>query len=158
MASTIRRAEERDIPGVLALLRQICNVHSEGRPDLFAKNGTKYGAEELALLLHDESRPVFVYVNEYEEVLGYGFCVIIDYEGSGALIKRRELYLDDLCVDESQRGSGIGTALFSHIKSFAKEIGCYHLTLNVWACNPSAMAFYESRGMQLLKKEMEVIL
>ena len=52
MASTIRRAEERDIPGVLALLRQICNVHSEGRPDLFKKDGkkvtlTKYGEEFL---------------------------------------------------------------------------------------------------------------
>jgi GNAT superfamily N-acetyltransferase len=158
MASTIRRAEERDIPGILTLLRQVCNVHSEGRPDIFIKDGTKYGADELSVLLHDETRPVFVYVNESEEVLGYGFCVIIDYEGGGALVKRRELYLDDLCVDKSQRGGGIGSALFSHIKSFAKEIGCYHLTLNVWACNPTAMAFYESRGMQMLKKEMEVIL
>ena len=48
--------------------------------------------------------------------------------------------------------------LFDFIKTYAKEIGCYHVTLNVWACNPGAMAFYESRGMKLLKKEMEVIL
>ena len=45
-----------------------------------------------------------------------------------------------------------------YIREYAKEIGSYHLTLNVWACNPSAMKFYEKQGMQMLKKEMEILL
>jgi GNAT superfamily N-acetyltransferase len=53
---------------------------------------------------------------------------------------------------------GAGQIIYDYIKEYAKEIGCYHMTLNVWACNPSAMRFYEKQGMQMLKKEMEILL
>jgi len=32
------------------------------------------------------------------------------------------------------------------------------VTLNVWSCNPSALAFYESMGMKVQKIGMETIL
>lgn len=158
MSLAVRRAETRDIDRILELLRQVCTVHSNGRPDLFKEGGTKYGREELALLLSDDTRPVFVAVDDGDDVLGYCFCIFIEYSGNGALHDRRELYIDDLCVDQTKRRLGVGALLFDHVKGYAKDTGCYHLTLNVWACNPGAMAFYESRGMHMLKKEMEVIL
>ena len=154
----VRRAEKRDIPRVLELLTQVCMVHHKGRPDIFKADSQKYHAEELELLFEDETRPVFVGVDEHDRVLGYGFCVLVDYSGSNVQVERTELYLDDLCVDESARGKGVGSVIFDYIRSYAKEIGCYHLTLNVWACNPVAMAFYESKGMEMLKKEMEIVL
>ena len=154
----VRRAEKRDIPRVLELLTQVCMVHHKGRPDIFKADSQKYHAEELELLFEDETRPVFVGVDEHDRVLGYGFCVLVDYSGSNVQVERTELYLDDLCVDESARGKGVGSVIFDYIRSYAKEIGCYHLTLNVWACNPGAMAFYESKGMEMLKKEMEIVL
>ncbi len=154
----VRRAEKRDIPRVLELLTQVCMVHHNGRPDIFKADSQKYHAEELELLFEDETRPVFVGVDEHDRVLGYGFCVLVDYSGSNVQVERTELYLDDLCVDESARGKGVGSVIFDYIRSYAKEIGCYHLTLNVWACNPGAMAFYESKGMKMLKKEMEIVL
>ena len=154
----VRRAEKRDIPKVLELLTQVCMVHHLGRPDIFKPNSQKYHTEELELLFEDETRPVFVGVDENDRVLGYGFCVLVDYSGNNVQVPRTELYLDDLCVDEKARGKGVGSVIFDHIRTYAKEIGCYHLTLNVWACNPGAMAFYESKGMKMLKKEMEIVL
>lgn len=158
MKVRVRRAEEKDIPMILELLTQVCNVHSDGRPDLFKRDEQKYHKEELEILLKDDTRPIFVGVDENDEVLGYGFCVLLSYEGSNVLVDRRELYIDDLCVHERARGLGVGKQIFSYIKSFAKEAGCYHLTLNVWASNETAMRFYEAQGMRMLKKEMEVIL
>ena len=43
----VRRAEIKDIPGILNLLVQVDMVHHEGRPDLFKGPATKYNAEEL---------------------------------------------------------------------------------------------------------------
>ena len=43
-------------------------------------------------------------------------------------------------------------------KKFAKEQGCYNVTLNVWECNPSARKFYEKAGLKPYKTGMEVIL
>ena len=68
------------------------------------------------------------------------------------------LYIDDICVDENARGLGVGRTLCNHILSYAREKGCYNVTLNVWNCNPGAMAFYEKLGMAPYKVGMEKIL
>ena len=46
----IRFATEKDIPKIGDLLRQVCLVHHNGRPDIF-NVGRKYTAEELAELV-----------------------------------------------------------------------------------------------------------
>ena len=48
---------------------------------------------------------------------------------------RRELYIDDLCVDEAARGGGVATALFRHVTAAAKAEGANFITLNVWEGN-----------------------
>ncbi len=39
---TLRRAPAPDINAIMALLRQVNDVHAHGRPDLFIKGKTKY--------------------------------------------------------------------------------------------------------------------
>nr|MCR4790816.1 GNAT family N-acetyltransferase [Treponemataceae bacterium] len=67
-------------------------------------------------------------------------------------------YIDDLCVDENIRGQHIGKSLYDYVLQFAKEEGCYNLTLNVWTLNPNAMKFYEKCGLLPQKIGMEKIL
>ena len=155
--ATIRRAEERDIPDVLDLLVQVNMVHHNGRPDLFRGPATKYGAEELRAIFADDGRPVFVY-DEGGRVLGYAFCVFQQHVGSQLMTDVKTLYIDDLCVNETQRGKHIGTALYRHALDFARQSGCYNVTLNVWSCNPSALRFYEKCGLVPQKIGMEKIL
>ena len=155
--ATIRRAEERDIPDVLDLLVQVNMVHHNGRPDLFKGPATKYGAEELRAIFADDGRPVFVY-DEGGRVLGYAFCVFQQHVGSPLMTDVKTLYIDDLCVNETQRGKHIGTALYRHALDFARQSGCYNVTLNVWSCNPSALRFYEKCGLVPQKIGMEKIL
>ena len=71
----IRRAKEIDIPGLDKLLMQVCLVHHKGRPDLFKYGKRKYTAEELTELLKDDTRPIFVAVDESGEVLAHAFCI-----------------------------------------------------------------------------------
>ena len=70
----------------------------------------------------------------------------------------KELYIDDLCVDEKCRHEGIGDALFKKALETAKELGCHDLTLNVWEGNDGALRFYEKHGMKIQKREMEIVL
>ena len=152
----IRRAETRDIPAINRLLEQVLMVHHIGRPDLFKNGGRKYNDEQLAALLTDDARPIFVY--DDGGVVGYAFCIFQEHPHDNVLTPIRTLYIDDLCVDEACRGQHIGTALYAHVKQFAKDSGCYNLTLNVWTCNPPAMAFYEAQGLKPQKIGMEAIL
>ena len=153
----VRLAQEKDIPQIEDLLSQVCLVHHNGRPDIF-KVGTKYSAKEIKQLLKHPQRPIFVCVNKNDEVMGYCFCIFKQHKNNSVLTDIKSLYIDDLCVDENQRGKHIGKQLYEYVVEFAKQNGCYNLTLNVWSCNPSAIKFYQAQGLVPQKIGMELIL
>ena len=66
----IRKAEEKDIPRLLALLEQVLQIHAEIRPDIFIPGTTKYTVCELAELLKQEDKPIYVAVNEDDVCMG----------------------------------------------------------------------------------------
>lgn len=154
----IRRAELKDMSGINNLLRQVLMVHHNGRPDIFKANAKKYTDEQLAELIQDDTKPIFVCVNEAEEVLGYAFCVWQQHLNSNILTDIKTLYIDDLCVDETRRGQHIGKSLYEYVVAYAKENNFYNVTLNVWSLNESAMKFYEACGLKPQKVGMEHIL
>lgn len=153
----IVQADKQHIPGMLALLCQVGEVHHRGRPDIFRGGALKYDAAALEALLQDEDRPIFI-AEEDGRVLGYGFCKVNEYSAHPVFTNYRELYIDDICVDENCRGQGVGSAVYQAIRRYAKEQGFYNITLNVWSFNESAMAFYEKCGMKPQRVFMETIL
>lgn len=156
----IRRALRRDIPELHRLLRQVADVHHHGRPDLFKAGATKYTDDELAAIVEDDARPVFGAFADADDatLLGYAFCMFERHPDNHVLTDVTTLYIDDICVDEKARGRHVGTAVYRHVLDFARRSGCYNVTLNVWSCNPGAMAFYERLGLKPYKVGMETIL
>ena len=153
----IRLAECKDKARLGDLLSQVLEVHHNARPDIFKSGAKKYTDDELEAILADANRPIFV-AEEEGRVLGYAFCIFVQHKDNNILTDVKTLYIDDLCVDEDVRGKGIGRLLYNHVVEFAKECGCYNVTLNVWADNQSALAFYESIGLHKQKIGMELIL
>ena len=154
---TIRRARDSDLPAINKLLYEVHKVHSDARPDLFKAGAKKYTDEELRAIIAEDRTPVFVAERE-GRVVGYAFCIHQQYVHHNNMTYIKTLYIDDLCVDEDARGAHIGQALYAYVLSYAKEQGCYNLTLNVWADNKGALAFYEKVGLSVQKIGMEKIL
>ena len=153
----IRRARVSDIERLDHILFQVQDVHANGRPDIFIKGAKKYNDEQLTAIINDDQRPIFVYTDDNDMVLGYAFC-IYEYVENNSMHKMKTLYIDDLCVDENARGKKVGTSLYNYVLQFAKDAGCYNVTLNVWACNNSALKFYEKCGLSVQKIGLEKIL
>jgi GNAT superfamily N-acetyltransferase len=59
---------------------------------------------------------------------------------------RAGIYLEDLYVQETHRGAGIGTALLRRLAEIAIERGCARLEWSALEWNTSAIAFYERIG------------
>ena len=154
----IRRAKNKDLEGINNLLYQVLMVHHNGRPDLFKANVKKYNDEQLLDIIAYDERPIFVGVDDEDHVFVYAFLVFEQHVNDNVLTPIKTLYIDDLCVDETLRGQHVGSRLYEHVLSFAKESGCYNVTLNVWECNPSARKFYEAMGLVPYKTCMEKIL
>lgn len=154
----IRRAKIQDMDGINNLLRQVLELHHGGRPDIFKGGVKKYTDKELLDILNDDKRPVFVGVDDKDNVMGYAFCIVQQHINDNILTDIKTLYIDDLCVDEAFRGQHIGKQLYDYVYEFAKSNGFYNLTLNVWSCNESAIKFYEKCGLKPQKIGMETIL
>ncbi len=153
----IRRAEPKDLSGIARLLHQVHDVHSAKRPDIFSRGNRKYNDKEILEIMANDASPVYV-ADESGRVLGYAFCMLEETKNTPSLVDMKSLYIDDICVDENERGRHIGTALYSYVEREAKRLGCYHITLNVWALNDTALKFYEKCGLTPLKTVMEKII
>lgn len=154
----IRRAIEKDIDQVSHLLSEVLEIHAKLRPDIFISGTTKYTHDELLRIFQDDNRPVFVAVDDADQVLGYAFCQLERQPFSTNMRDFQTLYIDDLCVDQKARGKGTGKALYQFVCDFAKKKGCYDVTLNVWEGNDKARAFYDRMGLKVKETTLEHIL
>ena len=147
--SVIHLAEKRDIPDLL-------------RPDIFKpstpeKPLVKYTAPELEAMLESEKHPV--YVRETDgKIEGYAFCELKRLADDNIFTPILTMYIDDICVDETARGKHAGTALYEHVRSEARRIGCHNITLRVWEFNDPAVSFYTRMGMKTQARIMEEVL
>lgn len=152
---SIRKATLSDTEALETLLAQILLVHHQARPDIFMTEGSKFTREELEAVLENPQTPVFVYEKD-GRILGHLFTII--QEQKAPLTSHKTLFIEDLCVDENARGQKIGEQLYHFALDYAKEIGCYNLTLNVWNANVRALRFYERMGLTPQETRMEQIL
>ena len=153
----IRRAKDDDIPTLDKLLFQVHEVHHKARPDLFKADAKKYTDEQLKEILANDKTPVFVAESD-GKILGYAFCIHKQFINDNNMTDVKTLYIDDLCVDENERGKHIGKTLYDFVVSYAKKNGYYKVTLNGWADNKKAVGFYEKIGLRVQKIGMEKIL
>ena len=154
----IRRAKEKDIPKMIDLLNQVLELHANIRPDIFVPGTTKYSTEELAEMLKDEGKPIFAAVDDSDTLIGYAFCQIKEQPKREYMVPFKSIFIDDLCVDANFRGQHIGESLFEFVKEEARKLGCFEVTLNVWAGNDGAERFYEKMGMKTKERQMEFVL
>ena len=153
----IRRANITDIPILDKLLYEVHRVHSDVRPDLFKAGAKKYNDNQLAEIIKDDLRPIFV-AEFADKVVGYAFCIHKQFINDNNMTDVKTLYIDDLCVDDEMRGKHVGKTLYEYVVNYAKQNGYYNVTLNVWADNVKAVGFYEKLGLKIQKIGMEVIL
>jgi len=152
----IRRANTSDTGSILNLLSQVLEIHAWIRPDVFISGTTKYSEDDLARMYPDDTRPIYVAVDDVGAVRGYAFCQIKPSNPRPPMmVPHKILYVDDICVDAYSRRSHVGLALFDHVKQEARRLGCDTVTLNVWEGNDAALKFYKSMGMKTRSRMME---
>lgn len=154
----IRRAEKQDMDAVNRLLYQVLALHAEIRPDIFIAGTKKYTDSELEEIFSSDRTPVFVATDDAGVIKGYCFCELQERKGSNNMQDRKTLYIDDLCVDQAARGTHIGRTLYEYVLDFARQQGCYNVTLHVWEGNDRARAFYDHMGFGIQKTLLEKIL
>ena len=147
----IRDMKLEDYNDVDRLMAQVHKIHVEGRPDLYVNVEHIYSMEQYKKMVEDED---MISVIAEDQGMVVGICFVSMRARTG-MVNRRTAYMDDLCVDETYRGKGIGKILYEHVKVRAKKMGAERLDLMVWSFNENAIRFYEEMGMRPQRYIME---
>jgi len=153
----VRKAQIKDIEDIIRLLKQIAQLHHEKRPEIFKDSASKYTQELMHFKIKKNDEYIAVAVDEKDKVAGYIFCMFETKKDHLVLQDRKILYIDDFCVDEDKRGSGIGSLLLDHVQTYAKKDNYDAIELNVWEFNENALNFYINHGFSTKYRLLELI-
>lgn len=135
MEVVIRRAEPRDVPRMLDLVRELATFEKE---------------PEAVTVTEDHMREAgfgkdSVWVGWVAEVDGTILGMAVCYERYSTW-RGRCLYLEDIVVTEAARGRRVGELLFKACAAHALGQGHHHMLWQVLDWNTDAMRFYSRLG------------
>lgn len=139
MRATIRNAQLQDIDALVLLLRQLFEIESdfEFEPGLHRRG--------LALMLDGCLKHKCIKVAEIRgRVVGMCTAQTLISTAQGGIVA----LIEDLVVDASLRGQGIGAKLLHSIEQWAHSRGATRLQLLADCNNTSALTFYGKNGWQ----------
>ena len=140
MAATIRPATAADIGAIYALIYELAEF--EKLTHLFV--ATEEGLHDA---LFGEKPSSEALVAEADGCV-VGFALF--FHNFSTFLGRRGLYLEDLYVQPSQRGTGLGTAMLQRLAALAVERQCGRFEWSVLDWNQPAIDFYEKMGASVM--------
>ena len=111
--------------------------------DGFSKN---FDNDKNLNFIDNQSNFGFVAINN-ETIIGFASIHIIEK------LNRRSCLIEDVVVDKSERGKGIGKLLIKHLINFSKSKSCDKIILN---SKESNIPFYNKLGF--VQNEIQMII
>ena len=141
----IRKAKKEDMAQVLALINQL--AHFEKEPDAVIVT-----VEDLEKDGFGEHASFFCFVAEINskiEGIALGFHRFSTWKG-------KILHLEDLIVNETARGYGLGSALLDEFIKYGHQLGVKRINWEVLDWNTPAITFYNQKGAHI-KEDWRVV-
>lgn len=134
--TVVRRVRESDVPAVVGLVRELADYER-------SLHECELTEAQLHKALFGPSPKVFGHVAEVDgEVMGFAVWFLNYSTWRGV----HGIYLEDLYVRPTQRGSGLGRALLRELAAECVRQGYARLEWSVLDWNTPAIGFYQSLG------------
>ncbi len=140
MNYSIRKATEKDMPYVLALIQELADFEKES-------NAVEMTVEELVKQGFGVQPAFQCFVADTgEEILGMALVYPRFSTWVGTTI-----HLEDLIVTKKARGTGVGSKLYKRVMSYASDRGVKRVEWAVLDWNEPAINFYEKSGAVVMR-------
>lgn len=147
----LQLATPADREAVETMARQVHAMHVQWRPDIYEMPEELYPEERFLAAI--KARQLYVAKID-NAVVGYLLLKIRDYNWPG-VVKRKVMFIDELCVHESCRGQGIGKQIMNDAWALANAFRCTDMQLGVYPQNDDAVAFYQKCGFTIRSIDMQ---
>lgn len=140
MKLVIRKAKKEDAGAILSLIGKLAAYEKKDPVDV------KIDLNKIEKHAFGPRSQFKVLLAEYEQQpIAYALYFLAYAGSAGAPI----LYLEDLFVDVSYRGHGIGRALLVKLAKLAIDKDCCRMEWHAFTWNKRAIEFYKSLGSEI---------
>lgn len=152
---TVRFAEYADLERVNELRKQVNDLHVAGMPEIFKPGFPDELRDHVYTVFADPMQRIAV-CERGGVILGFAVLNRLIRPETPYMKVRDFLDIDEFCVDEAFRRTGVGTALIEFIREYARDEGYSRVELNMWEFNEGALEFYEALGFTTYRRYMEL--
>lgn len=151
----VRFAKESELERVNELRKQVNDLHVKGKPEIFKPGFPDELRDYIRVVWADPLKKIVV-CERNGVICGFAVLARIRKPETPFMFERDFLDIDEFCVDEAYRRTGVATELIGFIREYAKERGFDRIELNMWEFNSDALAFYEASGFRTYRRYMEM--
>ena len=153
----IRFAGENELNRINVLRRQVNDVHTAGKPEVF-KPGFLQELQDFIYDIWDDPEKEIAVAELDGIICGYAVLHHVNKPENPFMFERDYLDIDEFGVDEAYRRQGIASAMIDFIREYAAKGGYHRIELNMWEFNEDALAFYKAAGFSTYRRYMELFI
>lgn len=134
-----------DLREVNLIAKQVHDLHVNWNQDLYLNVDEVISKE----LFKEKIQSKQIFIAKLQGII-VGYIAFNISEKINPLMRyRKQLSIEAICVNETNRGKGIGTLLLQHVKNIGKENNCTDIQLSVNQNNRDAIHVYEKFGLKV---------
>ncbi len=125
-----------DIAATMGVLRRQLSTKYDGSP---------ISRDLIEEIIESPYHDILLAIDDSDKIVGMVVVSIV------MMTTRRNVYMEDLVVDEACRGKGVGGRMLEAVKDWGRKKGCQRLefTSTSRENKENAVKFYESHGIML---------
>ena len=149
----IRRAVRSDSESLERLYTQLEKDAVYYQPEHFVMSGK--GARISDGLFESDTQAVYV-AEVGGEVVGFVHILLMESKNIACLKREKNVYIQDMVVDEKYRSKGTGTLLMGAVKQYGRDRGASFVRTQVFPMNEDGLRFYRRNGFEVTMLTVEV--
>jgi len=147
----VRLASADDADVFAGLYASVQTLHANAEPSIFKQpEPGVFTPRPVAEILAQAGSAIFIADDEGCPV-GYLWATVQEQGANAAVYARRYLAIEHIAVQSGYQRHGVGTALLTHAKQYARSLGLSQIMLNSWSFNAGAHRFFESQGFKVAR-------
>lgn len=149
----IRRAVRSDSESLERLYTQLEKDAVYYQPEHFIMSGK--GARISDGMFESDTQAVYV-AEVGGEVVGFVHILLMESKNIACLKREKNVYIQDMVVDEKYRSKGTGTLLMGAVKQYGRDHGASFVRTQVFPKNEDGLRFYRRNGFEVTMLTVEV--
>lgn len=149
----IRRAVRSDSESLERLYAQLEKDAVYYQPEHFVMSSN--GARISDGLFESDTQAVYV-AEDNGTVIGFVHIMLLESKNIACLKREKNVYIQDMVVDEKHRSQGTGTLLMGAVKQYGRDHGASFVRTQVFPKNEDGLRFYRRNGFEVTMLTVEV--